>query len=344
MPELRHDPVQRRWVIISTERASRPQEFAVERGQGATDRDTCPFCPGHEEATPPQIGAFADPDNPSAWKVRVVANKFPALRIEGDLERAAVGQYDRMNGVGAHEVIVETPHHDKDLADLPVEDVAAVLRMYRERIIDLQRDMRFRYILIFRNRGAAAGASLEHPHSQLIATPITPRTVSVELQSAREHYALKERCIFCDIIAQELGNQSRIVAKDADYVTWCPYASRFPFEMCVAPLRHDADYASLDDGRLFSLARHLREVIRRMKASLNDPPYNFLLHTAPSYHLLNRRPGYWSTIEMDWHWHIEILPRLVKTAGFEWGSGFYINPTPPEDAARFLREVRFPAD
>jgi UDPglucose--hexose-1-phosphate uridylyltransferase len=343
MPELRHDPVQKRWVIISTERASRPQEFAVERGPGATGRDTCPFCPGHEETTPPQIHSFTDPTNPSAWKVRVVANKFPALRIEGDLERAAVGQYDRMNGVGAHEVIVETPHHDKDLADLPVEDVAAVLRMYRERIIDLQRDVRFRYILIFRNRGAAAGASLEHPHSQLIATPITPRTVSVELQSAREHYALKERCIFCDIIAQELGNQTRIVTKDANYVTWCPYASRFPFEMCVAPLHHDADYASLDDGRLYSLARHLREVIRRMKASLNDPPYNFLLHTAPSYHRMNRRPGYWSTIEMDWHWHIEILPRLVKTAGFEWGSGFYINPTPPEDAARFLREVRFPA-
>jgi UDPglucose--hexose-1-phosphate uridylyltransferase len=345
MPELRHDPVQKRWVIISTERASRPQEFLVDRAKGGTaGRESCPFCAGHEESTPPQIHAFADPSAPGAWKVRVVANKFPALRIEGDLERAAVGQYDRMNGVGAHEVIIETPDHEKDLADLPVEDVAAVLRMYRERIIDLQRDLRFRYILIFRNRGSAAGASLEHPHSQLIATPVTPRTVSVELQSARDHYALKERCIFCDIIAQELGNQTRIVAKDADFVTWCPYASRFPFEMAVAPLHHDADYAALDDGRLFSLARHLREVIRRMKASLDDPPYNFLLHTAPSYHLLARRPGYWSTIEQDWHWHIEILPRLTKTAGFEWGSGFYINPTPPEDAARFLREVRFRAE
>jgi UDPglucose--hexose-1-phosphate uridylyltransferase len=342
MPELRHDPVQKRWVIISTERASRPQEFLVDRSKGATSgRETCPFCPGHEESTPPQIHSFPDPASPDAWKVRVVANKFPALRIEGDLERAAVGQYDRMNGVGAHEVIIETPHHDMDLADLPIEDVAAVLRMYRERIIDLQRDLRFRYILIFRNRGSAAGASLEHPHSQLIATPITPRTVSVELQSARDHYALKERCIFCDIIAQELGNQTRIVAKDGDFVTWCPYASRFPFEMCVAPLHHDSDYAALDDGRIFSLARHLREVIRRMKASLDDPPYNFLLHTAPSYHMMTRRPGYWSTIEQDWHWHIEILPRLTKTAGFEWGSGFYINPTPPEDAARFLREVRF---
>jgi UDPglucose--hexose-1-phosphate uridylyltransferase len=339
MPELRHDPVQKRWVIIATERASRPQEFKIDRAMGS-GRDQCPFCPGHEEATPPQIRTFPDTSNTAAWKVRVVSNKFPALRVEGDLERAAVGQFDRMNGVGAHEVIVETPHHDLDLSDLPVDDVAAVLRMYRERLVDLQRDARLRYILIFRNRGAAAGASLEHPHSQLIATPVTPRTVGMELQSAREHYSVKERCIFCDIIAQELGAGSRVVAKDPDFVTWCPYAARFPFEMTIAPLRHCHDFAAMDDALILSLARHLREVIRRMKASLDDPPYNFILHTAPSYHMQDRRVGYWSTIEMDWHWHIEILPRLTKTAGFEWGSGFYINPTPPEDAARFLREVR----
>lgn len=339
MSELRHDPVQKRWVIIATERASRPQDFHLEKGNW-TGREACPFCQGHEEATPPQIRAFMDPSRPGRWLVRVVSNKFPALRIEGDLERAAVGQYDRMNGIGAHEVIIETPEHDLDLSDLPVEQVAAVLRMYRERILDLQRDVRFRYILIFRNRGAAAGASLEHPHSQLIATPVTPRTVSVELASAREHFAVKERCIFCDIIAQELDTQSRIVAKDSDFVTWCPYASRFPFEMTIAPVRHQADYATMDDGLAMALARHLRDVIRRMKAALDDPPYNFILHTAPAYYLQQRRAGYWSTIEMDWHWHIEILPRLTKTAGFEWGSGFYINPTPPEDAARFLREVR----
>ena len=339
MPELRHDPIQKRWVIIATERARRPSDFAIDRDMGGDGK--CPFCQGNEDKTPPEIRAFRETPAMDApgWKVRVVPNKYPALRIEGDLERAAVGQYDRMNGIGAHEVIIETPYHDQDLADLPIEDVAAILKMYRERLIDLQRDPRFRYILIFRNRGSAAGASLAHPHSQVIATPVTPRTVAVELQSAREHYSVKERCIFCDIIAQELQSHSRIVTADQDFVTWCPYASRFPFEMTIAPRVHNHDFASQDDALILRLARHVREVITRMKKSLNDPPYNYLLHTAPAYQHQRRRPGYWSTIEADWHWHIEILPRLTRVAGFEWGSGFYINPTPPEDAARFLREV-----
>lgn len=339
MPELRHDPIQKRWVIIATERARRPSDFRVERDTLGDGK--CPFCYGNEAMTPPEIRAVRDnsPPNAPGWKVRVVPNKFPALRIEGDLERAAVGQYDRMNGIGAHEVIIETPQHDADLPDLPIGDIATVLAMYRERIVDLRNDSRFRYVLIFRNRGSAAGASLAHPHSQLIATPITPRTVAMELESARMHYMAKERCIFCDIIAQELQTHSRIVAADSDFVSWCPYASRFPFEVTVAPRRHSHDFALIDDSLLMKLARHLKEVLQRIKKSLDDPPYNYMLHTAPAYHAKARRPGYWTTIELDWHWHLEILPRLTKTAGFEWGTGFYINPTPPEDAARFLREV-----
>jgi UDPglucose--hexose-1-phosphate uridylyltransferase len=341
MPELRHDPIQRRWVIIATERARRPSDFSIERELPGNGKQ-CPFCYGNEARTPPEIRAFRDipsSDGPG-WKVRVVSNKFPALRIEGEQERAAVGHYDRMNGIGAHEVIIETPQHDKDLPDLPIEDIAALMKMYRERILDLQRDPRFRYIIVFRNHGAAAGASLAHPHSQVIATPVTPRTVAIELQSAREHFQLKERCIFCDIIVQEMQTHSRVVTADADYVTWCPYASRFPFEMAIAPRRHQHDFAAQDDAQLMKLARHLREVILRMRHALSDPPYNYLIHTAPAFHHHAKRPGYWQTIELDWHWHIEILPRLTKTAGFEWGTGFYINPTPPEDAARFLRDVQ----
>ena len=340
MPELRHDPVQKRWVIIASERARRPSDFTVEREMPSDG--PCPFCQGNEQFTPPEIRAFraAGALGGPGWKVRVVPNKFPALRIEGELDRAAVGQYDRMNGIGAHEVIIETPDHDKDLPDLPIEHLALVFQMYRERLVDLQRDPRFRYILVFRNHGAAAGASLAHPHSQVIATPVTPRTVSIELQSAREHYLVKERCIFCDIIAQELQTHSRVVAADSDFVTWCPYAARFPFEMTVAPRTHSHDFAALSDTMCLSLARHLREVILRMRKALGNPPYNYLIHTAPAFHHQVRRPGYWQTIEMDWHWHIELLPRLTKVAGFEWGTGFYINPTPPEDAARFLREVQ----
>ncbi len=340
MPELRHDPIQRRWVIIATERARRPSDFVIEHDNFGSAK--CPFCEGSEASTPPEIQAFRNgtlPNSPG-WKVRVVPNKFPALRIEGELERAAVGQYDRMNGIGAHEVIIENPAHEKDISDHSIEDLTEILKMYRERLIDLQRDPRFRYVLIFRNRGSVAGASLAHPHTQIIATPITPRTVANELQSARDHYNVKERCIFCDIIAQELQAHSRIVAADPDFVSWCPYASRFPFEMTLAPRQHAHDFATLDDVQIVKLARHLREVITRMKRSLNDPPYNYLIHTAPSYQYQSRRLGYWTTIDRDWHWHMEILPRLTKVAGFEWGSGFYINPTPPEDAAKFLSEVQ----
>lgn len=340
MPELRHDPIQRRWVIIATERARRPSDFVIEHDNFGSAK--CPFCEDSEASTPPEIQAFRNgtlPNSPG-WKVRVVPNKFPALRIEGELERAAVGQYDRMNGIGAHEVIIENPAHEKDISDHSIEDLTEILKMYRERLIDLQRDPRFRYVLIFRNRGSVAGASLAHPHTQIIATPITPRTVANELQSARDHYNVKERCIFCDIIAQELQAHSRIVAADPDFVSWCPYASRFPFEMTLAPRQHAHDFATLDDVQIVKLARHLREVITRMKRSLNDPPYNYLIHTAPSYQYQSRRLGYWTTIDRDWHWHMEILPRLTKVAGFEWGSGFYINPTPPEDAAKFLSEVQ----
>lgn len=340
MPELRHDPIQKRWVIIATERAKRPSDFI-----GEHEKDTqsqCPFCPGFEDKTPPEIFAFRNgtwPNTPG-WFVRTVANRFPALKIEGDLDRAAEGTYDKMNGIGAHEVIIETPEHDKDISDLSLDHIALVLKMYRERIIDLQKDPRFRYILIFRNKGARAGASLRHPHSQLIATPITPRTVSVELESARNHYMIKERCIFCDIIKQEIEQYQRIVAIDQDFVTWCPFASRFPFEMTLAPRKHSHDFAKMDDSMMTKLARHLREVLLRMKLSLDDPDYNYLLHTSPSYQSRPRRPGYWQTIDMDWHWHLEILPRLTKQAGFEWGSGFYINPTPPEMSAKFMREIR----
>lgn len=339
MPELRHDPIQRRWVIIATERARRPSDFSVNNPHGKSDK--CPFCEGKESLTPPEIFAIRHSGGPNepGWDVRVIPNKFPALRIEGELGRAAAGMYDKMNGIGAHEVIVESPEHVFDISDLPVEHITLILKTYRERINDLRKDPRFRYILVFRNHGAAAGASLSHPHSQIIATPVTPRTVAVELESAKDHYALKERCIFCDIIVQELQTRSRLVSADEKFLTFCPYASRFPFEMTIIPRHHSHDFALESDDNLASLARHMKEVLLRMRKALNDPPYNLVFHTAPAYQLQTRRVGYWATIEQDWHWHIEVLPRLTKQAGFEWGTGFYINPTPPEDAARFMRET-----
>jgi UDPglucose--hexose-1-phosphate uridylyltransferase len=204
---------------------------------------------------------------------------------------------------------------------------------------DLGRDQRFKYVLLFKNHGAAAGATLIHPHLQLIATPVTPRAISVELDSAREHFHLKERCIFCDMLEQELASRDRVVTLDEHFAVLAPYASRFPFELMILPRRHN--HAFTDESRLAiaALARALKETLARLKSVLRDPPYNFVLHSGPNTETLVRRRHYWDTLAFDFHWHIEILPRLTRVAGFEWGTGFYINPTAPEEAAAFLRDA-----
>lgn len=340
MPELRHDPIQRRWVIIATERGRRPSDFV--KLEAEQSGGFCPFDEGNEDRTPPEILALRPtntPPNSPGWEVRVVSNKFPALRIEGDLDRAGDGIYDRMNGIGAHEVIIESPQHAVNLSDQPVEQFHKIMQVYQARLKDLKKDVRFRYILIFKNQGVTAGASLAHPHTQIIATPVTPRTVSMELESARRHYELKERCLFCDIIAQDLEQGDRIVNQIDGMVAITPFASRFPFEVFVAPIEHSYDFTELSKEGLLALSKCLKDVLMRLKIALNDPPYNFMLHTAPNTKSHARRPSYWVTLPYDFHWHFEIIPRLVRTAGFEWGTGFYINPTPPEDAAKYLREV-----
>ncbi|RME20902.1 MAG: DUF4931 domain-containing protein, partial [Candidatus Zixiibacteriota bacterium] len=231
MPELRKDPVIGRWVIISTERGRRPSALSSVSQRSKPRR--CPFCPGNEDATPPEIMAYRDNDsepNRPGWRIRVTPNKFPALRIEGELTREPVGIYDQMSGIGAHEVIIETPRHDCDIVDMSVEEVRDILWCYRERIMDLSRDMRLKYVLIFKNHGEAAGASLEHAHSQLIATPIVPKRVSEEINGARNYYKFKERCIFCDIIRQEISDGDRMIADHDAFIAFAPFASRFPFE------------------------------------------------------------------------------------------------------------------
>jgi UDPglucose--hexose-1-phosphate uridylyltransferase len=339
MPELRHDPIQRRWVIIAAERGSRPSDFCHE--QFLPQKGPCPFCEGNESKTPPEISAIRNGTKPNqpGWEVRVIPNKFPALRIEGELGRQGIGSYDRMNGIGAHEVIVETPQHDLNLADAPLSHIHKVLITYRERLVDLLRDHRFKYILIFKNHGVAAGASLSHPHTQLIATPVTPLTLTEELNAAKEHYREKERCLFCDLIDQELNSKERIVFESEQFIALAPFASRFPFEMFIAPRHHHCSFAEASDDMLYNLGVALKEVLLRIKKCLKDPPYNYLIHTIPNVKAKPRRSSYWDTIESDFHWHIELIPRLTQVAGFEWGTGFYINPTAPEEAAKYLREI-----
>ena len=292
----------------------------------------CPFCPGNESHTPHEVLAYrepgTEPDRPG-WRLRVISNRYPALKIEGSLDRAPHGIYDRMNGVGAHEVIIETPEHAFDMVDMTDVQVRDVLWSYRERMADLERDTRFKHIIVFKNYGEAAGASLEHSHSQLIATPIVPKRVQEEVNGAKRYHEFKERCIFCDIIRQEITDRERIVKDHDAFITFVPFASRFPFETCIMPKSHQASFLEMSDHEYTVLARCLKDTMLRMKLALDNPPFNYVLHTRP---LSREYHDYY-------HWHFEIIPRLTKTAGFEWGTGFYINPTPPEESAAYLRQI-----
>lgn len=341
MPELRRDPVIGRWVIIATERAKRPVDFAAPE-DASSPQDQCPFCEGKEAQTPKEIYAIRDektqPGTPG-WKVRVVPSIKPVLRIEGDLNRRAKGMYDLMHGIGAHEVIVESPQHIRNSADLSEDQIYAGLEATVARITDLEGDRRFRYVLWFKNYGATAGAGrIQHVRSQLIATPVTPKRVKEELVGTRRYFEDKERCLICDLVRQELETGTRIVLESEHIVALCPFASRFPFELWILPKRHSCDVGATQPEELRDLAVVFKQVFTRLRQVLNDPPYNYLLHTAP-FRKYHGKSGYWKTIEEDFHWHIELIPRLTRVAGFEWGSGFYINPTPPEDSAKYLREA-----
>jgi UDPglucose--hexose-1-phosphate uridylyltransferase len=332
MPELRRDPVTGRWVIISTDRQKRPNDFHFERAT-ILGRDQCPFCPGRESLTPPELLAFREngsaPNTPG-WEVRVVPNKFPALQVEGTLERAGEGIFDRMNGIGAHEVIIETPVHDRTLSAMSEAEIERVFWAYRDRTVDLKRDIRLKHILVFKNQGAAAGATLEHTHSQLIALPVVPDFVREEIEGARRHYAIKERCVFCDIIHQDQTDGRRVIQENADVIALSPYAPRLPFETWVLPKRHGARFEEAPRHEYESLARILKAVLQRMDRALETPAYNLIVHSSPFAE---------DTADV-FHWHLEIMPKLTRVAGFEWGTGFYINPTSPEEATQVLRDAR----
>ncbi len=329
MTELRKDPVVGRWVIISTERAKRPHEFPPELP--ARREGMCPLCPGSERMTPPEILAYrgVGAANEAGWTLRVVPNKFPALRIEGDLGKAGDGVYDRMNGVGAHEVVIETDRHDIDLFDLSDKQFEDVLCAYRERILDLKKDRRFKSVMVFKNHGSAAGASLSHSHSQLIALPVVPKRVIEEMTACRDYFRFRDRCLFCDIIVQEMEQKVRIVEESGEFLACAPYAPRFPFETWIIPKRHQCAYEMIEQDQARSLAAIFRRTLRRLNLALDNPPFNFIIHSA----------AFQEGAGDFYHWHVEIMPKLTKVAGFEWGSGFYINPTPPEESAKYLREL-----
>lgn len=332
MPDLRKDPIVNRWVVVNVETPALPQAYGIKPFSWKGDKG-CAFCYGNEHLTPPEIEAISEtwraPNTPG-WNVRVVPNKFPALKIEGDLDKRAIGMYDVSNGIGAHEVIIDSPHHYKGIPEFTNLETEYMLKAYRSRALDLRKDKRFKYLLFFKNVGAEAGASLEHGHSQLIALPMVPKNVLDEVRGARHFYEYRERCIFCDMIAYEEENgKERIVCENEDFVSFCPLSSRFSFEVWIIPKEHSMDFGAMNDERIKNLALMLKGSLSRLKKVLGEHPYNYIIHTSPVN--TETHPSY--------HWHIEIMPKLSRVAGFEWGSGFYVVSTPPEVAARYLKEA-----
>jgi UDPglucose--hexose-1-phosphate uridylyltransferase len=331
MPELRKDPIVGRWVIIATDRAKRPVPIRFELPP--TTDGSCPFCEGSEKETPHEILAYRDRGshpNERGWRVRVVPNKYPALQIEGDLQKRGEGIYDKMNGIGAHEVIIECPFHETTMANLSEENIREVLWVYRDRLVDLKKDPRLVYGMVFKNVGAAAGASLEHTHSQLIVTPIVPINVWEEMSGSLEFFNYRGRCIYCDMIHQEGASDKRVVLDTPNFISFVPYASRFPFETWILPKNHNSHYENIQKNELDELGTVLKTILLKLEVGLDQPAYNYIIHTSP----------FDTQLLPHYHWHLEVIPRLTRVAGFEWGTGFYINPVPPEQAAVFLREVK----
>ncbi len=332
MAELRRDVVNGRWVIVNTGNDGKAVEFEKEKHHkgGAAN---CPFCYGNEQMTPPEIDAHREggtpPDTPG-WSTRVVPNKFAALQIGGNLDKRGIGLYDISNGIGAHEVIIENPDHNKEICDLLDHDVEKIIWAYRDRSVDLKGDKRFKYILVFKNYGRSAGTSLEHPHSQLIALPMVPKSVQEEIRGAQTYFGYRGRCIFCDMIQQEIQDSERLIMENKSFISFAPFASRFPYEAWIIPKRHECHFSLIENREVVELTRILKETLLKIRKKLSDPSYNFIIHTSPLED---------KDLE-DYHWHIEIMPRLIRTAGFEWGSGFYINPISPEKAAKDLRETK----
>src|SRR5579871_523862 len=274
MPELRKDPIVGRWVIIATERSKRPAAPKAE----PLPAGPCPFCAGNEQDTPHEILAYRDRTtraDEKGWRVRVVPNKYPALQIEGDLQKRGDGIYDRMNGVGAHEVILECPQHEVTMANLSEENIREVLWVYRDRLVDLKKDPRLVYGMVFKNVGAAAGASLDHTHSQLIVTPIVPINVVEEMTGALEFYNYRGRCIFCDIIHQELQADKRIVLDTPNFLSFCPYAARFPFETWILPKSHNSHFENIQKMEVDELGTVLKTVLLKLESALDKPAYNY---------------------------------------------------------------------
>lgn len=340
--QFRRDPISGRWTIIVQDKVQM-KEFNLnqltrktkKRNEGHKD---CRFCQGHERQTASEI--FAIRNNSSAkddsgWSVRVIPEQAHMLQIYGELNNRGVGMYDVLDGIGAHEIVIESPDHDVHISNMEEKQIEDVLRVYRERILDLKRDVRFRYVLLHKNYGDGSRETVDHSYSHIIATPITPTLVKAELVNAMEYYQYKERCVFCDMINQEITDDERIISQNDHFLAFSPFAARSPFEVWILPKKHETFFEW--NTHQEPLAVILKEILNKITVTLNDPNFIMVLHSGPNI-AAGKLRGYWRTLEKDYHWHMEITPRFRGVTSFEVGSGFQINQVPPEVAAKILRE------
>ncbi len=325
------------WVIIATERASRPEDFHrdVEKPAPPAHNPACPFCAGNEKMTPPEILADRPPDSApdsEGWNVRIVPNKYPALDpwVEADWFEEA-NFFNGVRGFGVHDVIIDTPRHDLTIATMSRRMVERLYFTYRERYRQLEKDEQILLINIFRNYGVKAGASLEHPHSQVLATPVIPMRIQLRLNVAKEYYDIHGRCVACDTIEATLRDKEkhRLVLETERFIVFEPFASQTPFETWVMPKRHCASFGEVTDNEIVEMAQVMRDILHRIYVGLGDPDYNYLIQANPT----NTRH------REKYHWYIQILPRVTPSVGFELSSGIYICTSKPEDTAAFLRGI-----
>ncbi|WGS65846.1 galactose-1-phosphate uridylyltransferase [Marinitoga aeolica] len=329
MPEYRKDPITNRWVIIASERSNRPMDKVVST---VSKKEFCPFDSGNEHLTPPEILAFRPENskpNDENWWLRVVPNKFPAVTQDTLPKLIKNGIYFSIEGYGYHEVIIETPEHNSTIAYMSNFEVEEIIWAYLQRFNEIKKDKKIKYVQIFKNYGRNAGASLSHPHSQLIATPIIPIFIEEELKGAKTYFNIKKRCIFCSIIQQEKEEKVRIIEENDSFISFEPFAPRFPYETWIIPKEHSSNFGDLNTKLVKNFAKILKTTLLRLNILLGDIPYNYMIHTSPFDNIENH----------FYHWHLEIIPRLTNAAGFEWGSGFFINSVSPENAAQNLKSL-----
>lgn len=330
MSELRRDPTTLEWVIIADERAMRPHDLVRKEADppSADFDERCPFCPGHEQMTPPELLTEVLPGSERPWDVRVVPNRYPALRPDAPFEEGDDDFFSRFGGTGAHEVVIDSPFHNREMARLDDRQVEGVLRVYRQRYNALKRDPHVKLIIVFKNKGSVAGTSLPHPHSQIVATPVEPPLARRRYNVARTYYAGCGRCLYCDILEKERSAGRRVVMETDRFLAFHPFASRWPFETWIMPKKHRSSFGDASSEELAELAPLLGSVLRGLQDKLGDPDYNLVVHSAPTK----------DSVKPYFQWHVQIVPRLTTAAGFEIGSGMYINTAVPEETAAFIRD------